>query len=143
MSLTRSQIFTRARCFATCQSGAVATQAVFAILAVIALAVVLMFFAMGGGRAAPAPIVADPVDLAVAELMARPIARFDAVQTRVRLVRHLDPAQRSDAQLRNAHRIWVQRAADARYDDPVLARDMVAIIAKALAMRGVAPHPDA
>jgi hypothetical protein len=33
--------------------------------------------------------------------------------------------------------------ADMRYSDPVMARDMEAITAKALAMRGLRPHPDA
>ena len=109
----------------------------------IGVAVVLVFLAMGGGRAAPAPVVIDPFERAVAELMQRPIQSFNETQVRVRLTRHLDPNQRTNAQLRNAHRVWARRVADMRYSDTVMARDMEAITAKALAMRGLRPYPDA
>lgn len=138
-----TSIAAHARSYRQSESGAVATQKGFAIAAVIGVVVVLVIFAMGGGRAAPAPVAADPVDVAVAALMQRPIESFDETQVRVRLLRHLDPGQRTNAQLRNAHRVWARRAGDLRYADPALARDMEAITAKALALRGLRPHPDA
>lgn len=140
---TKSDIGALWRAFRKSESGAVATQTGFAIASVIGVALVLVFLAMGGGRAAPTPVMADPFELAVAELMQRPIQSFNETQVRVRLSRHLDPAQRTNAQLRNAHRVWARRVADMRYSDPVMARDMEAITAKALAMRGLRPHPDA
>ncbi|WP_439140462.1 hypothetical protein [Roseicyclus sp.] len=120
-----------------------ATQTGFGIAAVVGVALVLVFLAMGGGRAAPAPVVTDPVERAVAELMQRPIQSFNETQIRVRLMRHLDASQRTNAQLRNAHRVWARRVTDMRYSDPVMARDMEAITATALALRGLRPHPDA
>lgn len=138
-----SDIGALARGFRKSENGAVASQTGFAIAAVIGVAVVLVFLAMGGGRAAPVPVVIDPFERAVAELMQRPIQSFNETQVRVRLTRHLDPNQRTNAQLRNAHRVWARRVADMRYSDPVMARDMEAITAKALAMRGLRPHPDA
>jgi hypothetical protein len=114
----------------------------FAIAALIGMALVAVTLTMGAERAEPKTVVADPVELALAELIARPIQSFDETQIRVRLARHIDPSQRTAAQLRNAHRAWARRVADVSYGDPVLARDMEAITATALALRGLRPHPD-
>ena len=138
-----SDIGALARGFRKSENGAVASQTGFAIAAVIGVAVVLVFLAMGGGRAAPAPVVIDPFERAVAELMQRPIQSFNETQVRVRLTRHLDANQRTNAVLRNAHRVWARRVADRRYSDRVMAREMEVLTAKALAMRGLRPHPDA
>lgn len=47
---------------------------------------------------------------------------------------------RSDAQIRNGHRTWSQRAADPDYADPAAARDFVAVFEMALEDRGLEPH---
>jgi hypothetical protein len=131
------------RAFGRSERGAAATRTGFVLAATFGVAVVALSLMFGGGRAAPAPVTVSPVDSAVAELMALPIRTFTETQTRVRLERHLDPAQRTNAQLRNAHRTWARRVAEGTYVDPDLAADMRAITAAALRLRGLSPHPDA
>ena len=139
---TKSYISALCRAFRTSEHGAAVIQTGFAIAALIGMALVSVTLTMGAERAAPKAVVADPVELALAELIARPIQSFDETQIRVRLARHLDPSQRTAAQLRNAHRVWARRVGDVTYGDPVLARDMEAITATALALRGLRPHPE-
>jgi hypothetical protein len=106
--------------------------------------VVVLSLMLGGGRAAPEPVASlSPVDVAMAELMALPIRSLTPEQTRLRLERHIDPSQRTTAQLRTAHRIWARRVAEGSYVDPELAVDMRAITEAALRIRGISPHPDA
>ncbi|MEM6609353.1 MAG: hypothetical protein AAF689_12300 [Pseudomonadota bacterium] len=51
-----------------------------------------------------------------------------------------DPERRSDAQLRNQHRNWSNRAADPSYSNPGQAADRVAVYELAMDVRGVEPH---
>lgn len=129
--------------FGRSERGAAATRTGFAIAAALGIAVVAMSLMFGGGRQAPLAVAVSPVDSAVAELMAIPIRTLDETRTRLRLERHIDPAQRTNAQLRNAHRTWARRVAEGTYVDPDLAADMREITATALRLRGLSPHPDA
>jgi hypothetical protein len=131
------------RAFGRSERGAAATRTGFVLAATLGVAVVALSLMLGGGRQAPVPAAVSPVDSAVAELMALPIRSFTETQTRQRLERHLDPAERTNAQLRNAHRTWARRVAEGTYVDPDLAADMRAITEAALRLRGLNPHPDA
>ncbi len=63
-------------------------------------------------------------------------------QTTVRYTRFSDPGERTDAQVRNAHRTWSRRAADYTYSNQPRARDMVRILESAMDLRGIEPHDD-
>jgi hypothetical protein len=104
--------------------------------------VVSVFFLVTGGNPAPASAPATPAAVALAELTDGRIRQFTPMQVQERLDRYLDRAERTDAQLRNAHRIWARRINDPDYSDPDLAADMFAIIDTALRLRGVRPHSD-
>lgn len=51
-----------------------------------------------------------------------------------------DPAQRTEAQVRNAHRTWSRRMNDVAYSQPGRAADMVRILDQALEVRDIEPH---
>lgn len=128
--------------FARDERGAAATRTGFAIAAALGVLVVAVTLLLGGGRAEPAPAALSPVDSAMVELMRVPIRTLNETQTRVRLERLLDPSQRTNAQLRNAHRTWARRVAERNYNDLDLAADMLAIAEAALRLRGLSPHSD-
>jgi hypothetical protein len=128
--------------FGRSQRGAAATRTGFVLAAMLGVSVVALSLIFGGGRAAPAPVAMSPVDSAMAELMALPMRRSSQDQTRARLERYADPGERTDAQLRNAHRTWARRVAEGSYTDLDLAADMAAITEAALRLRGLRPHPD-
>lgn len=70
------------------------------------------------------------------------ILTFDASTVERRLALFSDPAEFTDAQLRNAHRTWSRRAADRSYGQRGLASDMALIVGAAMELRGVEPHSD-
>lgn len=67
---------------------------------------------------------------------------FNNTQVAQRYERFSDPNQRTDAQVRNAHRNWSRRTADPTYQNPGRARDMVTILDMAMDARGIEPHDD-
>ncbi|NKX43391.1 hypothetical protein [Roseicyclus persicicus] len=124
------------------ESGAAKTRTGFFLAAGLGVLVVLVFLMLGGGQQGPEDVRPTPEQAALAELMEGGIRQFNATQVQVRLERYLNPAERTDAQLRNAHRTWARRAGDRSYGEPDLAHDMFAIIDAALRLRGVQPHDD-
>lgn len=136
-----SYIQAQARAFWAGQAGAVSVKMIVALVATIAMVLVVGSVNLRGGQAAVVVAPADPVEIAVADLLERPMQSLDETQLRVRLARHLDPAQRSAAQLRHAHRVWAGRMMDSRFADRGLAHDMAAITQAALALRGLSPAP--
>lgn len=122
------------------KSGGARVEVIFAgaaLLAVLVLSVFLLAAPPAPQQAAPPR---DPAEVALAQLMAGEIQLFTESQARVRLGTYLDPSDRTDAQLRNAHRTWAERVGDPRYADQALANDMFHIIAHAMRIRGVTPH---
>ncbi|MEM7722337.1 MAG: hypothetical protein AAF376_08180 [Pseudomonadota bacterium] len=69
-----------------------------------------------------------------------PMERLSETRVTVLWERFSDPAQRTDAQVRNAHRTWSRRANNPSYDQPDRARDMTRILDNALDYRGLEPH---
>ena len=131
------------RSFFSDEAGAAKTQTGFAIAASVGvLAVVIYLVAAGEGRQARMAPPPSPQEIALAELLNGQIRTFNDSQTRVRFERYMDPGERTDAQLRNAHRTWARRAADPYYDDPDVAADMFKIIDTAMQLRRVRPHAD-
>lgn len=124
------------------KTGGARVEVIFAAAALVAVIAISVFLMASPPRvqqtAAPAR---DPAEVALAQLMSGEIVQFSASQTRVRLQTYIDPTDRTDAQLRNAHRTWAERVGDARYSDPALANDMFRIIDHAMRIRGVTPHP--
>jgi len=119
-------------------SGAAKVEAVFAVLALTAVALVAVYLVMSGPEEEIAP-PRDPVEIAMTELLGGQIRQFSPMQARARLNIYLDPSQRTNTQLRNAHRTWTARNADRFYSDPDLANDMAAILDHAMRIRGVRP----
>ena len=111
--------------------------AVAAVIAVLGMSVFLFTTTPAPQQVAPPR---DPVEVALAQLLSGEIQQFSAAQTRVRLNTYVDPTDRTDAQLRNAHRSWAERVGDPRYGDQALANDMFRIIDHAMRIRGVRPH---
>jgi hypothetical protein len=130
------------RQFLTSERGAARTQTGFAIAAAIGVAVVSAYFLLTGGQPQIERVRMTPTEVAMQDLMSGNIRQFTSVQVRQRLATYLDTRERTDAQLRNAHRNWARRAADPTYQDPDLAHDMNAIISAAMELRGVRPHTD-
>lgn len=129
------------RTFWARDAGAASTEAAFAVAALVGVAAVAAFLMLGGdNRQADAPRLA-PQEVALTELLDGQIRQFSAAQVRMRLATYLDPSERTASQLRNAHRIWARRVGDRDYSDPDLAADMLAIIERAMQLRGVRPHP--
>jgi hypothetical protein len=112
--------------------------AAVALVVVLGMSVFLLAAPPAPQQTAPAR---DPAEIALTQLMSGEIQQFTASQTRVRLNTYIDPTDRTDAQLRNAHRTWAERIGDPRYNDPALANDMFHIIDHAMRIRGVRPHP--
>ncbi len=122
-------------------SGAARTEAGFAIAALVGVVAVAVFLVINGGPRERAPARLPPEEAALVELMDGEIRQFTRTQVRQRLDTYFDPFERTDSQLRNAHRIWAERVGDRLYRDPDLANDMLAIIDRAMVARGVTPHP--
>ncbi|MDG3041869.1 hypothetical protein [Roseicyclus marinus] len=123
------------------KSGGARVEVVFAAMAfcaVIGMGLFLFVTPAATPRAAPAT---DPVEVVFTDLMAGEIQQFSPSQVRVRLETYMDRSERTDAQLRNAHRSWAERLGDPRYADQALANDMFVIIDHAMRLRGVRPHP--
>jgi hypothetical protein len=126
--------------FLTRETGAARTEAGFAVAAVLGVAMIAAYLVMSGGPQERAPQPVAPEEVALADLLDGQIRQFSAMQVRQRLATYLDPSDRTDAQLRNAHRTWAERVAKPRYADPDLAHDMVTIIERAMQVRAVRPH---
>lgn len=129
-----------ARRFVGQESGAARVEAVFAGVALVAVTLMAVYlFAAGPAPevSAPAP---DPAEQAMSQMLSREILQFSPLQVRARLQTYLDPSERTDSQLRNAHRTWSGRIGDPSYGDPDLANDMFVIIDHAMRIRGVRPH---
>lgn len=124
------------------EAGAARVEAVFAVATLLAVAGVVAMLVMNGGPREREPSTPPPEEVAMAELLRGEILQFSPAQVRQRLDTYLDPIERTDSQLRNAHRTWSQRTSDPRYGDPELANDMFAIIDRAMQIRGVTPHSD-
>lgn len=62
----------------------------------------------------------------------------NAVMTRYEI--WSDPEQKTDEQLRNAHRTWTRRLNDPAYSQPGRAADLVRIFDMAMDARNVEPH---
>ena len=120
-------------------TGAARVEAIFAILALVAVSVVAVYLMVGAPDEDRAPPPRDPVEVAMAELLGGQIRQFSPLQVRSRLDTYLDPGQRTNTQLRNAHSTWTARTADRFYSDPDLANDMAAILDHAMRIRGVRP----
>lgn len=121
--------------------GAARTEAAFAVAALVVVVAMAVYLVMSGGPEERSPARLTPLDLALSELMEGEIRQFSQVQVRQRLETYFDPSDRTDSQLRNAHRTWAERSGDQGYRDPDLANDMFAIIDRAMIERGVIPHP--
>lgn len=127
------------RAFVTGDSGAARVRSIFAIAALASVAVVSLALITGDPATDQAAPPANPQAQALASLMAGQIRQFTEAQVRERLQTYLSPAERTDAQLRNAQAAWAARIANPRYPDPDLAHDMKAIIDHAMQIRGVVP----
>lgn len=136
-------MMTLIKTFLRAETGAAKTQAGFAVAASIGVMIVSAYLVFHGG-AAPQRFEGGPPpeEVALATLLNGQIQQFNPLQTETRLRRYINPAERTDAQLRNAHRIWARRAADRWYENPELASDMFLIIDAAMQLRGVRPHSD-
>ncbi len=75
-------------------------------------------------------------------LLAQGMEDFTDSQATVRYERFANPVERTDAQVRNAHRTWSRRVGDATYDNQPRARDMVRILEMAMDLREIDPHDD-
>lgn len=75
-------------------------------------------------------------------LLDGPIESLSDQQVQIRYDRFADATQRTDAQVRNAHRTWSRRLTDPTYSDPARARDMVRILEAAMDLRDIDPHDD-
>jgi hypothetical protein len=73
-------------------------------------------------------------------LLEGPIETFSDQQVQIRYDRFTDAAQRTEAQVRNAHRTWMRRLEDPTYSNPGRARDMVRILEAAMDLRSITPH---
>lgn len=122
------------------KTGGSRIEVIFAAAAVVAVLVVSAFLFTTTPAPQQAPPARDPVEVALAQLLSGEIQQFSASQTRVRLNTYVDPTDRTDAQLRNAHRSWAERVGNPRYADQALANDMFRIIDHAMRIRGVRPH---
>lgn len=76
----------------------------------------------------------------VTVLMEGPRERFSANGMRNRYNIFSDPGQRTDAQVRNAHRTWARRIDNPAYSDQARATDMVRILEFSLDARDLEPH---
>lgn len=76
----------------------------------------------------------------VTVLMEGPRERFSPNGMRNRYNIFSDPARRTDAQVRNAHRTWSRRLNDPAYSQPDRAADMVRILDMSLEVRNLEPH---
>ena len=123
------------------KTGGARVEVLFAGAALLAVLVMSAFLVTAPTAPQQAEAPRDPAEVALAQLLSGEIQQFSASQTRVRLNTYLDPTDRTDAQLRNAHRTWAQRVGDPRYGDQALANDMFRIIDHAMRIRGVRPHP--
>ncbi len=121
-------------------SGAARVEAVFAGVALVVAAVMAVFLFVAAPAPEAAPVRNDPVEEAMTQMMGREIRQFTPLQVRSRFQTYLDPTERTDTQLRNAHRTWAGRVGDPRYDRPDLANDMFIMIDHAMRIRGVRPH---
>lgn len=144
----------KARRFWTQDSGAVATDWAFMIAAVA-----------GCGVAVVSSLSSGPQDLS--DRIATEIAGRDTVfqsqrfgrdrlamlqnqgmedltdnQLVARYTRFTDPQQRTDAQVRNAHRTWSRRVGNPEWQEQARARDMVRILDQAMELRRIEPHDD-
>jgi hypothetical protein len=131
----------RLRPFATSELGAAKTQAGFAIAAGLGVILMVGIIALNGGPVADrSPPRLSPEEAALAQMLEAGMQQFTPTQASARFDIYMDPSQRTDAQLRNAHRIWAERSGNPAYGEPELAADMFAIIDNALRLRGVRPH---
>jgi len=130
------------RLFLRHEVGAAKTEAGFAIAALCVVAAVAVYLVMIGGPRERPPAPPSPAETALADLTAGEMRQFTDLQVSQRLDTYLSPTERTDAQIRNAHRTWAERARDPAYRDPDLAHDMFLIIDRAMQIRGVQPHPD-
>jgi len=131
----------RVHAFLRHETGAAKTEAGFAVAALCVVVAVAVYLVMSGGPQERDPTPTAPEEVALAELTGGEIRQFSELEVRQRLDTYLSPTERTDAQLRNAHRTWSERVSDPAYRDPDLAHDMFAIIERALRIRGVQPHP--
>lgn len=123
------------------KTGGARVEVVFAAMALCAVIGMGMFLFVTPPAPQAAAPPTDPVEVALTDLMAGQIRQFSPSQVRVRLDTYMDRSERTDAQLRNAHRSWAERVGDPRYPDQALANDMFVIIDHAMRLRGVRPHP--
>lgn len=122
------------------EAGAARVEAVFAGVALVAVAIMAVFLFVASPAPEAAPVRNDPAEEAMTLMIEREIRQFTPLQVRSRFQTYLDPTERTDAQLRNAHRTWAGRVGDPRYDRPDLANDMFIMIDHAMRIRGVRPH---
>lgn len=122
------------------EPGAARVEAVFAVVALVVVVAMAVFLFVAAPAPEAAPVRNDPVEEAMTQMMAREIRQFTPLQVRSRFQTYLDPTERTDTQLRNAHRTWAGRVGDPGYDRPDLANDMFIMIDHAMRIRGVRPH---
>jgi hypothetical protein len=128
--------------FAADQCGAAKTQKGFILAAAAGVIVMSGYLIANGGQPPERPSGPTPQELVLAELTAGQIRSFDRRTTERRLALFSDPAEFTDAQLRNAHRAWSRRMEDRAYPDRTLAADMTTITEAAMELRGLRPRED-
>jgi len=134
------------------ESGAVTADYVFMTAAVCAAGVAVLNTASQGIDGLSSELISEieAADIVFASqhfgrdrltvLLDGPRSYFSENAMRTRYNRFADPDQRTDAQVRNAHRTWVRRTRDASYSQPDRAEDMVRILDMALEARRLEPH---
>lgn len=147
-----TKVFARLAHFATDERGTVALNRIFAGLVVFALATTVTAMLVFGSDTPP-PEPPNRLEQQEAAFRAAhggldrgmvladgPRNFFTREGMRTRYDLFSNPNNRTDTEVRDAHRTWVRRAADHAYSQPGRALDMVLILEQALIARGLEPH---